>query len=68
MKTERKAFKVVYGLIVDNLLTEKEAYDLCEGIFEQKILQVPIPIPEITEEKDTTPTVPQIEVTGFKMQ
>lgn len=69
MSTEKKAFKVVYGLIMDNLITEKEAFNLVEGIFEQKIFQVPFPVPQ-QEEKTENPQeeVPKrIEVAGFRL-
>lgn len=67
MSSEKKAFKVVYGLIMDNLITDKEAYSLCEAIFQQNILQVPIPVPQIEEQEDTPQTASQIEVAGFRL-
>ena len=70
MSTEKKAFKVVYSLIVDGLITEKEAYSLVEGIFEQKILQVPIPVPQPEEKTENPQEEPpkQTEVKGFHLE
>lgn len=65
MSTEKKAFKVVYGLILDNLITEKEAFSLVEGIFEQKILQIPVPIPQESPENPEEEPVNNVEVKGF---
>lgn len=65
MSAEKKAFKVVYNLIIDNLLTEKEAFNLVEGIFEQKILQIPVPIPQDSPENPSEDTAKTIEVQGF---
>lgn len=65
MSTEKKAFKVVYSLIMDNLITEKEAFSLVEGIFEQKILQIPVPIPQDSLENPEQETAKTVEVQGF---
>lgn len=69
MSTEKKAFKVVYNLIVDGLITEKEAYSLVEGIFAQTILQVPIPVPQAEEKTENPPEEPpkHTEVAGFRL-
>ena len=65
MSKEKKAFKVVYNLIIDNLITEKEAFSLVEGIFEQKILQIPVPIPQESPENPEEEPVNNVEVKGF---
>lgn len=65
MSSEKKAFKVVYGLILDNLITEKEAFNLVESIFEQKILQIPVPIPQDSPENPEEEAAKTIEVQGF---
>lgn len=70
MRTELKAFKVVYGLIMDNLITEKEAFNLVEGIFEKEYYPVPVPtaVESINQEnppEDTTKKIEEVKVRGF---
>lgn len=66
MTSERKAFKVVFNLISEDVITEKEAFALMEGIFAQNIIQIPTPVPYIPETENSTEDTPkQIEVTGF---
>lgn len=69
MRTELKAFKVVYGLIMDNLITEKEAFNLVEGIFEKEYYPVPVPTSpdNITQnpQEETTKKIEEVTVRGF---
>lgn len=69
MSTEKKAFKVVYGLIIDNLLTEKEAFNLVEGIFAKELIQIPVPIlpDEGQQENLIEEASKQVEVKGFHL-
>lgn len=65
MLITKKSFKVVYNLIIDGAITEKEAFNLVEGIFEQKILQIPVPIPQESQENPEEEPVNNVEVKGF---
>ncbi len=67
MSTEKKAFKVVYGLIMDNLVTEKEAFNLIEGIFAKEYYPVPVPTAIDTNQDNQQEQVQQIEVAGFRL-
>lgn len=67
MSTEKKAFKVVYGLIMDNLVTEKEAFNLIEGIFAKEYYPVPVPTPVDLDQDNQQEQVQQIEVAGFRL-
>lgn len=64
MRTTKKAFKIVYDLISDGLLTEKEAYTLVEGLFEKEVVQIPVPIPTIEEENPADDTMKDIATTN----
>lgn len=59
MTNEKKTFRVVYTLIQQNKLTEKEAFTLVESIFNPKIEYVPVSLPE------PEPTENPVEVQGF---
>lgn len=65
MRTTKKAFKIVYTLILDGLLTEKEAYTLVEGLFDKEVVQIPVPIPTVEEENPADDTIKTVEVQGF---
>lgn len=53
MRSEKKAFKVVYELIADGVITDKEAFNLVEGIFEKEYYPVPVPTVMDNEENPT---------------
>lgn len=70
MSTEKKAFKVVYNLIIDGAITEKEAFNLLEGIFEKEYYPVAVPtaVESINQEnppEDTTKKIEEVTVRGF---
>lgn len=67
MSSEKKAFKVVYNLIVDRVITEKEAFNIIEGIFQKEYYPVPVPTPVDTLNQENPPeeVTKQIEVKGF---
>lgn len=69
MSPEKKAFKVVYGLIMDNLVTEKEAYNLIEGIFQKEYYPVAVPTPIEALNQENPPEQPtnnvDVKVQGF---
>ena len=70
MAPEKKAFKVVYGLIIDNLLTEKEAFNLIEGIFQKEYYPVPVPtaVESINQEnpqEEAPKKIEEVKVRGF---
>lgn len=68
MTTKKKSFKVVYSLIVDGVLSEKEAYNLIEGIFDREVMQIPVPVPTIEEENPVEEAPKQTEVKGFHFE
>lgn len=68
MRTTKKAFKIVYNLILDGLLAEKEAYTLVEGLFDKEVVQIPVPIPTIEEENPADEPPKQTEVKGFHLE
>lgn len=69
MSSSKKAFKVVYNLIVEGVLTEKEAYNIIEGIFEKEYFPVPVPTSpdNITQnqQEETTKKIEEVTVRGF---
>ena len=69
MTTKKKAFKVIYNLIVDGVLAEKEAYNLIEGIFDREVMQIPVPVPtQVDLDQDNQQEqIQQIEVAGFRL-
>lgn len=68
MSSEKKAFKVVYGLIKENLLAEKDAYSLIDGIFQKEYYPVAVPNPiDVTSQENQQEQVKQIEVAGFRL-
>lgn len=70
MTTKKKSFKVVYNLIVDGVLAEKEAYNLIEGIFDREVMQIPVPVPTIEEEnpQESGNNKEEITVKGFGIE
>ena len=70
MSSEKKAFKVVYNLIIDGAITEKEAFNLVEGIFEKEYYPVAVPtqMETITQEnppEEATKKIEEVTVRGF---
>lgn len=73
MSPEKKAFKVVYNLIVENLITEKESFNLIEGIFSKEYYPVAVPtqMETITQEnppEDTSKKIEEVKVKGFHIE
>lgn len=70
MTTKKKSFKVVYNLILDGVLSEKEAYNLIEGIFDREVMQIPVPVPTIEEEntQESGDNKEEITVKGFGIE
>ena len=68
MTTKKKSFKVVYNLILDGVLSEKEAYNLIEGIFDREVMQIPVPIPTAETENPMEEPVNNVEVKGFHLE
>ena len=64
MRSERKAFKVVYELIMDGVVTEKEAFNLIEGIFEKEYY--PVPVPTVIDQEN--PTEKSTDNMGFMVK
>lgn len=68
MKTKKKAFNILYNLIANQQLTNKEAYDIADAIFEVEFYPVAVPNPiDVTAQENQQEQVKQIEVAGFRL-
>ena len=63
MLVTKKAFRHIYNLIYEGVLSEKEAYDLIVGVFEKEYY--PVPVPTVVQENPIEEPAKQVEVRGF---